>query len=92
MAVQYFTPLQALAHAVLSCAIRDAVDTGQQVPCLGNPIRWDVATDASICTGCPVMRQCAAYADTGAVEHGVIAGRRIPSRRGQGGLPRQKAA
>ena len=91
MAVQYFTPLQALAHAVLSCAIRDAVDTGQQVPCLDNPARWDVAKDPSICAGCPVMRQCTAYADTGAVEHGIIAGRRI-RRRGGHDVPGQKAA
>lgn len=92
MAVQYFTPLQALAHAILSCAIRDAVDTGHQVPCLDDPARWDVATDPSICAGCPVMRQCEDYAATGAVEHGIIAGLRIRRRRGGHGVPGQKAA
>ena len=78
MAIQYFTSVQALAHQLLSYAIRDALDAGQSVPCqdesgrVGRP-----SSDPAICAGCPVMGQCARYADTGAVKHGVIAGRRI---------------
>jgi hypothetical protein len=78
MAIQYFTSVQALAHQVLSYAIRDALDAGHSVPCQDNPAEWDDPASApTICNGCPVMGPCARYADTGAVKHGVIAGRRI---------------
>ena len=78
MAIQYFTSVQALTHQLLSYAIRDALDAGQLVPCQDNPAEWDdPSSDPGICAGCPVMGQCARYADTGAVKHGVIAGRRI---------------
>ena len=78
MAIQYFTAVQAFAHQLLTHAIREALDSGQRVPCQVSPTQWDDSTsDPAICEGCPVMRQCARYADTGAVEHGVIAGRRI---------------
>ena len=78
MAIHYFTSVQAFAHQLLSCAIRDALDAGQSVPCQDNPAEWDDPASApTICAGCPVMGQCARYADTGAVKHGVIAGRRL---------------
>ena len=94
MAVKYFTPPQAVAHLVLTHAIRSALDTGQRVPCQANPDPWDDPNGSpALCNGCPVIRQCSAYADTGAVEHGVIAGRRIPSRRrpGADGLQQQSS-
>ncbi len=82
MAVQYFTPEQAYAHLVLTHAIRAAVDTGLRVPCQTNPDPWDNPNGSpSLCAGCPVLRQCAAYADTGAIEHGVIAGRVMSTQR-----------
>ena len=82
MANEYFTSVQALAHQLLSYAIRDALDAGQLVPCQDNPAEWDDPGSApTICAGCPVLSQCALYADTGAVQHGIIAGRRIYSRR-----------
>jgi len=78
MATAYFTSDQALAHQLLSYAIRDALDAGQLVPCQDNPAEWDdPGSDPGICAGCPVLGRCARYADTGAVKHGVIAGRRI---------------
>lgn len=81
MAIQYFTSVQALAHQLLTYAIREALDSGQRVPCQQDPTEWDDSTsDPLICAGCPVIQQCAGYADTGAVEHGVIAGRRIRHR------------
>ena len=82
MAVQYFTPVQALAHRILTHAIRRALDQGETVPCQSNPAPWDDAqAQPSLCDGCPVIAQCSRYADTGAVEHGVIAGRKMPPRR-----------
>jgi hypothetical protein len=81
VAVQYFTPLQAFTHQLLTHAIREALDSGRGVPCQSNPAQWDDSNnDPAICDGCPVIRLCSAYADTGAVEHGVIAGRRILGR------------
>ena len=81
MAIQYFTSVQALAHQLLTHAIREALDSGQHVPCQDDPTEWDDPnSDPGICAGCPVMGQCARYADTGAVKHGVIAGRRIHRR------------
>ena len=81
MAVPYFTPLQAVTHRLLTYAIADARDEGLAVPCVTDPATWDRAnTDPSLCAGCPVMRQCETYANTGAVEHGVIAGRRVHPR------------
>ncbi len=81
MAIEYFTSVQALAHQLLSSAIRDALDAGLLVPCQDNPAEWDDPASApTICAGCPVLGQCARYADTGAVTHGVIAGRRIVRR------------
>ena len=82
MAIEYFTSVQALTHQLLSFAIRDALDGGRSVPCQDNPAEWDDPASApTICAGCPVLEQCARYADTGAVTHGVIAGRRIIRRR-----------
>lgn len=82
MAIEYFTSVQALTHQLLSHAIRDALDGGLLVPCQDNPAEWDdPSSDPGICEGCPVLGQCARYADTGAVTHGVIAGRRIVRRR-----------
>ena len=87
MAIQYFTAVQAFAHQLLTHAIREALDSGRSVPCQDSPLEWDdSSSDPAICAGCPVLRQCARYADTGAVEHGVIAGRRIHRR------PRRVAA
>jgi hypothetical protein len=94
VAVQYFTSLQAFAHQLLTHAIREALDSGRSVPCQSNPAKWDDSSnDPAICHGCPVLRLCSAYADTGAVEHGVIAGRRIHSRPRAGvvALPQEAA-
>jgi len=93
VAIQYFTPVQAFAHQVLTHAIREALDSGQRVPCQVNPTPWDDSTnDPAICEGCPVMRQCAGYADTGAVEHGVIAGRRMQRRSRKSAVPATQEA
>jgi hypothetical protein len=80
------TGQQALAQAGLSEAIRQAVDTGLQVPCQSDPSRWDDPSGPlTLCDGCPVLDSCAAYADTGAVEHGVMAGRHLTPSRARGG-------
>lgn len=83
MVIQLLTPDQAAAQVVLTCAIRAALDGGRRVPCQQGPATWwdDPYGPPSLCDGCPVLRQCGAYADTGAVEHGVIAGRRLAERR-----------
>jgi hypothetical protein len=79
------TSQQALAHAILNKAIRKAVDGGQRVPCLSDPSRWDDPYGPlALCDGCPVLTSCAAYADTGAVEHGVMAGRHLTPSRSRG--------
>lgn len=85
MAIRLLTPDQAVAQVVLTCAIRVALDSGRRVPCQQEPATWwdDPYGLPSLCDGCPVLRQCEAYADTGAVEHGVIAGRRLADRRQQ---------
>lgn len=88
MAVPYFTPVQAATHRVLAYAIANARDHGLDVPCLADPVTWDqAATDPQVCAGCPVLRQCAIYANTGAVEHGIIAGRRAQPRGTQTATP-----
>lgn len=76
------TGQQALAHAALSEAIQEAGESGLRVPCQRDPSRWDDPYGSpALCDGCPVLDSCAAYADTGAVEHGVMAGRHLtPSR------------
>ena len=79
------TGQQALAHAILNAAIREAVDSGLRVPCQSDPSRWDDPYGSlALCEGCPVLRSCAAYADTGAVEHGVMAGRHLTPSRARG--------
>lgn len=76
------TGQQALAHAILSEAIQEAVDGGLGVPCQRDPARWDDPYGSPRwCDGCPVLSSCAAYADTGAVEHGIMAGRRLTTSR-----------
>ena len=77
---------QALAHATVNEAIREAVDSGLQVPCQSDPSRWDDPYGPlTLCDGCPVLDSCAAYADTGAVKHGVMAGRHLTPSRARGG-------
>lgn len=79
------TGQQALAQATLNGAIREAVDSGLRVPCQTKPSRWDDPYGSpTLCAGCPVLDSCAAYADTGAVEHGVMAGRHLTPSRGRG--------
>ena len=93
MAVQYFTPEQAFAHLVLTHAIRVAVDTGLKVPCQSDPDPWDDPNGSpSLCNGCPVLGRCSAYADTGAVEHGVLAGRIMSRPRRRRPTPRATTA
>ena len=81
-----FTPPQALAHQRLSRAIGTALDAGERVPCVEDPTAWDELTSPWFCLRCPVLSTCTAYADTGAVQHGILAGRRMTTR------PRQRAA
>lgn len=76
-----FTPPQALAHQRLSRAISTALGAGERVPCVEDPTAWDELTSAWFCIRCPVLSSCSAYADTGAVEHGILAGRRMTPRR-----------
>ena len=73
----HFTPPQALAHQRLTRAIGNALGEGERVPCVEDPTAWDELTSAWFCIRCPVLSSCAAYADTGAVEHGILAGRRM---------------
>lgn len=76
---------QALAHLILSEAIQEAGDRGLRVPCQRDPARWDDPHGSpQWCDGCPVISSCAAYADTGAVEHGIMAGRRLTPNRARG--------
>lgn len=79
----HLTPPQALAHERLTRAISNALGEGQRVPCVEDPTAWDELTSAWFCIRCPVLSSCSAYADTGAVEHGILAGRRMtPAQRG----------
>ena len=77
MANPNFTPPQALAHERLTRAIGNALGAGERVPCVEDPTAWDELTSAWFCLRCPVLTTCSAYADTGAVEHGILAGRRM---------------
>lgn len=76
-----FTPTQALAHQRLSRAISTALHVGDRVPCVEDPTAWDELTSAWYCLRCPVLDSCSTYADTGAVEHGILAGRRMSPKR-----------
>lgn len=81
------TDTQARALVTLAQTIRDAVDDGQQVPCVTNPRDWDEPlSPPSLCDPCPleVLNACKAYADTGAVKHGIVAGRRMAPSRSRG--------
>lgn len=71
------TPAQARAQIRLGIRIRRALDGGHSVPCVGHYDRFDheAGDPAQACAGCPVISACRAYADTGAVTYGIIAGR-----------------
>ncbi|MES6240805.1 transcriptional regulator, partial [Cutibacterium acnes] len=44
--------------------------------CTDDPPSWDKESmNPAACDGCPVFELCAVYAATGAVRHGIIAGR-----------------
>lgn len=67
---------QVRAQMRLFTAISTAQQNGLDVPCTDDPAAWDKeSTDPAACDGCPVIDLCAAYAATGAVRHGIIAGR-----------------
>lgn len=83
------TEEQAVAQIRLARAIGVAVDGGLPVPCQSDPELWDDPTGSpTYCDGCEVLAFCRTYADTGAVQHGIMAGRRLSavSRRGRRGL------
>lgn len=77
------SPTQETAQIRLFHAIRRAVDAGLTVPCQADPERFDDPCGSPAwCNGCPVFKICGAYADTGAVQHGILAGRQLtPNRR-----------
>lgn len=78
LVTDHMTWPQIACNRRLTEAIRRAVTDGLTVPCLTEPARWDdarTALDATPCDGCPVLDLCTAYADTGAVTHGVLANR-----------------
>ena len=70
------TPDQVRAQLRLFTAISAAQQDGLAVPCTDDPPSWDKESmDPAACDGCPVFELCAVYAATGAVRHGIIAGR-----------------
>lgn len=73
----FLTADQARAKTVLDDRIDRALGLGLVVPCIGDYDRFDHQTcdPAAACAGCPVLGSCRRYADTGAVRHGIIAGR-----------------
>ncbi|BDE68783.1 hypothetical protein TPCU411_p230 (plasmid) [Cutibacterium acnes] len=70
------TPDQVRAQLRLFTAIATAQQDGLAVPCTDDPPSWDKESmNPAACDGCPVFELCAVYAATGAVRHGIIAGR-----------------
>ena len=67
---------QVRAQLRLFTAIATAQQDGLAVPCTADPSSWDTESmDPAACHGCPVFELCTVYAATGAVRHGIIAGR-----------------
>lgn len=78
LANETLTEEQIGAQIALYRAINDTVDAGLTVPCTDDIVAWDDATSSpDLCTGCPVLEVCTTYAQSGAVRHGIVAGRRM---------------
>lgn len=73
-----FTARQERAHRSLRHAIADHLDNGGTIECIDDYAAFEhPKADPDLCYGCPVLELCGRYADTGAVEHGIIAGERM---------------
>lgn len=71
-----FTTPQLNTYLLLADAITRARARGQVVACVDEPAVWDDDhTPVSLCRWCPVLDECRDYAATGAVRHGILAGR-----------------
>lgn len=69
------------ARLDLDAAITEAETVGEVVPCAVEPRTWDgegsprkIAAAMFACDTCPVAALCAAWVDSGADVHGVVAG------------------